>query len=372
MTLSRRTTTLLLWTLCLGAQLGHAGVKRPPIDHNAPDGKLLDQIQAEKDPAKRLYLLELFRDLFGGSPLSGYVLSELQERYRLVGNLEKALNTGSALIVLEPTNLESACLNWRIAADIKSPELEAKMMGQSAVVAERAFKTPDPEMSKATTDCGRSALDAVQFEEYRKAVSTPNAAERIKALDEFSRSHPQNSHTEDIEVYQFLAYRELGNAAQTLAMAEKIVAHNETRQDAMLLVVDAYFKAGRDPNRVVSLAKKTIALINGAEKPEGVSNAEWNKSKTQNLTRLNYVIGFINFQSQHWDVVDQAYREVLPYMTDPRERAEVLNSLGWANYQLRNVQDAIKFYQECTSIPGPLQLNASKTLNSITAEYRLK
>jgi tetratricopeptide (TPR) repeat protein len=212
----------------------------------------------------------------------------------------------------------------------------------------------------------------IQFEEYRKAVSTPNAAERIKALDEFVKAHPKNSHSDDIEIYQFLAYRELGNAAQALALAEKIVAHNETRQDAMLLVADADFKAGKDPNRVVHLARKTIDLLNSSPQPEGMSAIDWAKSKTQNLTRLNYIVGFINFQSQHWDVVDQAYREMLPNITDPRERAEILSSLGWANYQLRNVSDAIKFYTECTAIPGPLQLPASKTLNSITAEYRLK
>ncbi len=372
MTLSRRTTTLFVWTVCLGAQLGLAGVKRPPIDPNTPDGRLLVQLQAETDPVKRLYLLELFPTLFPNSPLAGYVWSELQDRYRVAGSLDKAMKAGTSLLTLEPNNLDAACLNWRIAADVKSPALEAQMIAQTAAVAQRAFKTPDLEMSKATLDCGNNALEAVQFEEYRTAVSAARPAERIKALDEFVKAHPKNSHADDIEVYEFMAYRELGNAAQTLAMAEKIVAHNETRQDAMLLVADAWFKAGRDPNRVVHLARKTIELLNNAERPEGLSAADWSRSKTQNVTRLNYMIGFINFQSQHWDVVDQAYREALPNITDPRERAEILSSLGWANYQLRNVQDAIKFYTECTAIPGPLQLTASKTLNSITAEYRLK
>jgi tetratricopeptide (TPR) repeat protein len=371
MTLSPRTTTLFVWTLCLVAPLGLAGVKRLPIDGNTPDGKLLAQVQAENDPAKRLYLLELFPDLFPTSPLAGYVWSELQERYRVAGKLDKALAAGAKLIDIEPNNLDASCLNWRIAADMKYPALETKWIAQTAAVAEHALKTPDPEMSKATAECGRNAMEAMQFEEYRKAVSNPNAAERIKALNEFVKNHPQTSHTNDIEIYQFLAYRELGNSAQALAAAEKIIAHDETRQDAMLLVADAYFKANRDPNRVLHLAKKTIELINAAEKPEGMSANDWTRSKVQNLTQLDYMIGFINFQDQHWEAVDQAYREALPNLTDPRARAEVLSSLGWANYQLRRVSEAIRFYTECTAIPGPLQIMASKTLNSITAEYRI-
>jgi len=358
--------------MCLSTQLGLSGVKRPPVDSNTPDGKLLLKLQSESDPIKRAYLLEMFPDLFPTSPVSGYVWSELQEHYRVTGKLEKALNAGAKLISIEPNNLEAACLNWRIAVDMKHPVLEAKWISQTAEVADRALRTPDPEMSKPTLECGRNAMQAMEFEDYRKAVSTPNAADRLKALDQFVRAHPRTSHSDDIEAYQFLAYRELGNTAQALAVAEKIVAHDETRSDVILLVADSYFKAGRDPNRVVHLSKKAIDLLNKAEKPEGMSAADWSKSKTQNLTSLYYMIGYINFQSQRWEAADQAYREALPNLTDPRQRADVLNSLGWANYQLRKVAEAIKFYTECTTIPGPLQLAASKTLNSITAEYRLK
>jgi hypothetical protein len=145
--------------VCLVAQLGLAAVKRPPIDHNTPDGKLIEHIQEEKDPVKRMYLLELFPDLFPSSPLAGYVWSELQDRYRLAGSLDKALNAGTTLILIEPANLDAACLNWRIAADLKYPALEAKMVAQTAAVAERALRTPDPEMSKATMECGRNAQE---------------------------------------------------------------------------------------------------------------------------------------------------------------------------------------------------------------------
>ena len=228
-------------------------------------------------------------------------------------------------------------------------------------------------MSQATRDCGTSARQANEADAYKEAVTAKNPADRHQvAGSSFSRITRKPSTPDDIEIVVFLAYREQGDAAKALAAAEKLVAHNDTREDAMLLVAESYFKSGKDPNAVVSLSKKAIDRLNKAEKPEGISDADWARNKTTELTQANYMIGSVNFQAEKWEAADQAFRAALPNLTDPRFRAEVLNSLGWANYKLKNVADAIKFYIDCTNIPGPFQLAAAKTLNTITAEYRIK
>jgi tetratricopeptide (TPR) repeat protein len=361
----------VLLVLCAIPSLARAGAK-PPIDPSTPEGRLLGKVQAEGDLTKRLTLLELFPELFPSSPSMEYVLSEMQARYLQAGQLDKALGAGSNLLITNPNSLETACLNWRIAADMKNPALTAVWMRQAGYIAERVLKTPDPEMSKATVDCGTSASQANELDEYKDAVTAKNPAERVKLLEAFLKAHPQTKHADDIEITVFLAYREQGDAAKALAAAEKLVAHNDTREDAMLLVAESYFKSAKDPNLVVSLSKKAIDRLSKGEKPEGMSDADWARNKTAGTTQAYYMIGSINFQAEKWEAADQAYRAALPNLTDPRFRAEVLSSLGWANYKLKNVSDSIKFYIECTNIPGPFQLAASKTLNTITAEYRIK
>jgi len=361
----------VLLVLCAVPSLARAGAK-PPIDANTPEGRLLAKVQAESDVSKRLALLELFPELFPSSPAMEYVLSEMQARYLQAGTLDKALAAGSNLLVSNPNSLEAACLNWRIAADMKNPALTEVWMRQAGYIAERVLKTPDPEMSKATIECGASARQANELDAYKDAVTAKNPAERVKLLEAFLKEHPQTKHADDIEITVFLAYREQGDAAKALAAAEKLVAHNDTREDAMLLVAESYFKSARDPNLVVSLSKKAIDRLSKAEKPEGMSDADWARNKTAETTQAYYMIGSVNFQAEKWEAADQAYRAALPNLTDPRFRAEVLSSLGWANYKLKNVSDAIKFYVDCTNIPGPFQLAASKTLNTITAEYRIK
>ena len=109
-------------------------------------------------------------------------------------------------------------------------------------------------------------MQANEDEAYNAALTAKNPADRIKLLEEFLKNHPQTKHADDIEVAMFLAYREQGDAAKALAAAEKLVTHNDTREDAMLLVAESYFKAGKDLNAVVSLSKKAIDRLNNGGK----------------------------------------------------------------------------------------------------------
>ena len=360
-----------LLVLCVCSSFGWAGTK-PAIDPNTPEGRFLDKVQAESDVSKKLMLLELFPDVFPASAAMEYTYSELQVRYHQAGRLEKALAVGTVLLHLNPNNLEAACLNWRIAADMKDASLTSEWVKKTGNVAERALKTPDPDMSQATRDCGTSARQANEVEVYNAAVTAKNPADRVRLLEQYLKDHPDTKQPEKIEVMIFQAYREQGDAAKTLAAAERLVTHNDTREDAMLLVAESYFKAGKDQNAVLSLSRRVIDRLSKAEKPEGLSDADWARNKTTELTQAHYMIGSVNFQAEKWEAADQAFRAALPNLTDPRFRAEVLNSLGWANYKLKNMPDALKFYVDCTNIPGPYQLAASKTLNTITAEFRLK
>ncbi|MGH9647574.1 MAG: tetratricopeptide repeat protein [Bryobacteraceae bacterium] len=360
-----------LLALCVFPSLGWAAAK-PSIDPNTPEGRYLDKVQTEGDLSKQLVLLEFFPDVFPTSPALEYTYAELQARYRESGKLDRALAAGTIVLNLNPNNLEAACLNWRIAADMKDLALTAAWVKRTGNIAEKVLQTPDPDMSQATRDCGVSARRANEAEAYNEAITAKNPADRVKLLEQFLKNHPDTKQADDIQVMVFLAYREQGDAARTLAAAEKVVAHNNTREDAMLFVAESYFKAGKDQNAVLSLSKKAIDWLGKAEKPEGISDADWTRNKTTELTQAYFMIGSVNFQTEKWEAADQAFRAALPNLTDPRFRAEALNSLGWANYKLKNMPDALKFYVDCTNIPGPYQLAASKTLNTITAEFKVK
>ena len=154
-----RTPAMLLALFAIPC-LAWAGAKKPSIDPNTPEGRLLEKAQTESDLSRRLFLLELFPELFPSSPAVESVWMEIQARYHQAGKLDKALSAGANALIANPNNLDAACLNWSIAADMKNPQLTAVWMSQAGNVAERTLKTPDPDMSKATLECGVNARQA--------------------------------------------------------------------------------------------------------------------------------------------------------------------------------------------------------------------
>ena len=216
MILSRHTVPrFAAMLLGLGALplLGWAGGK-PVIDPNTPEGRLLTRAQAENDLSRKLVMLELFPELFPASPSVAYVFGEMQLRYHQAGKLDKALASGANALVIDPNNLAAACLNWRIAADMKDPALTAVWIKQTGYIAEKVLKTSDPDMSQATRDCGSSARQAVEQDAYKDAVTAKNPAERVKLLEAFLVNHPQTTHADDIQIAIFMAYREQGGRRQ--------------------------------------------------------------------------------------------------------------------------------------------------------------
>ena len=169
---------------------GWAGPKKPSIDLKTPEGRLLQKVEAESDPAKRLMLLELFPELFPASPAGEYVWSELQGIYHQAGKLDKALVAGSNILTYNPNNLEAACFNWRIAADMKDPAQTATWMAQAGNIAERALKTPDPAMSKATLECGTNARQANETAAYRDSRHCPGSRGPDQAAGRVSSESP--------------------------------------------------------------------------------------------------------------------------------------------------------------------------------------
>ncbi len=354
-----------------------ADVKKLRINKETPEGQFLELVSLETDAQRKVALLEQFLVLFPNSEPVGWVYSELQDRYRRAGNLDNALAMGEKVLALEPDNLETARLNWRIAETKGDAELVKQWAAATAKIAEHVVKIAlpsDPEDNKAAQEriaYARQFIVNTDHDDYMKARQVKDPAGRIAALEEFVKKSPQNPYMDQIEIVEFLAWREIGNVEKTLAAAEKIIAHNDTRDDALLFVAEINFRRKKDPRRVVALATKFIERISVAEKPDGMTDQEWTRAKNQNLALAHFMIGSIHFQSEQWPSADRALRAALPFIGDDQLRVSVLNSLGWANYKMKDAIEAIKFYRMCAAIPSPLQEQASQSVVSIKAEYNL-
>jgi tetratricopeptide (TPR) repeat protein len=367
---------VLLASLALGE------VKKPRIGKDTPEGTFLELVSLEATASKKVALLEHFLTIFPACDpsITVWVYGELQDRYGRAGELDKALGAGEKIMALQPDNIEIAAANRRIAEKKGNADLARKWSDETAAIAERLVKSPlplplDPEESKIVQDrmdYARQFVVKINYDEFNKAIQIKEPAERIAALEEFLKKAPQNPYFDQIEVAEFLAYKEIGDVDKTLAAAEKILSHNENREDALLFVLEINYRRKKDSKRTLALAAKFIERMTVAEKPEGVSDLDWTRAKNQNIARAHYITGRIYFDSGQWPPADRALRATLPLIGDEQFRAAVLNDLGWANYQMQNAIDAIKFYSECAAIKSPLQEQAAKSAVSVKAEYHLQ
>lgn len=365
---------VLLLTPC-----ARGDVKKPRIGKDSPEGTFLELVTLESNPAKKIALLEHFLVIFPACDptITIWVYGELQDRYRKAGDLDKALATGEKILTLDPDDMEIAEANRRIAEKKGDSEQVKRWSAEIEKIAERVVKLPlpsDPEEGKIAQgrlEYARQLVAKTDYDEYTKALQIKDPAERIGALDAFLKKSPQNPYVDQIEVAEFSAYKETGDLEKTLAAAEKILSHNENREDALLFVLEVNFRRKKDPKRTLALAAKFIERMAVAEKPEGVTDSDWTRAKTQNLAQAHYIIGRIYFDGGQWPLADRGLRAALPLIGDDQLRAAVLYDLGWVNYRMQNAIEAVKFYGLCAAIKGPLQEQASKSVISVKAEYNL-
>jgi tetratricopeptide (TPR) repeat protein len=358
-----------------------ADVKKPRIGKDTPEGNFLELVALEIDAGKKIVLLEQFVTIFPqcDPAILVWVYADLQERYRKAGNLDKAVAAGEKALAVDPNNIEIARATWRIVEAKGDAALIKKWTEETANIAERIVNGPLPsgsdsesvEMAQQRIEFASQFVRKTEYQEFSKAIAIAIPAERIAALEAFVKQRPQNPYTEQIEVAEFVAYREMGDVDKTLAAAEKLLSHNYTRDDALLFVADVTFRRRKDPKKALELASKLIERSGVAEKPEGVSDQDWATAKKQNLARAHYIIGRIHFDAQRWPLADRSLRASLPFVGDDQTRAAVFYDLGWTNYQMQNAVDAVKYYGLCAGIAGPMQEQASKNVISIKAEYHL-
>jgi hypothetical protein len=78
-------------------------------------------------------------------------------------------------------------------------------------------------------------------------------------------------------------------------------------------------------------------------------------------------------QEDRYREADTSLRAALPYLKgDNRATSDALFYLAWANYQLHNYSDAVRFNTECMRIDGPYRGQAAKNLEVFRAELEPK
>jgi uncharacterized protein HemY len=154
-----------------------------------------------------------------------------------------------------------------------------------------------------------------------------------------------------------------------LAIAEQTVAVDQSSEDILLFVADAWSQQKKEPQKVHLYSAKAAELVASKPTPAGFAEAAWTAHKNGVIGVARYLNGKLYYAETSYSKADEELRAALP-LVDPRLKAEVLFMLAFANYKLEKPQEAANYYKACAAIPGPMQARATKDLAGLRTQYK--
>ncbi len=132
--------------------------------------------------------------------------------------------------------------------------------------------------------------DPAEYNAYMGAIAEKDPAAKISGLEAFLVQFPNSVVKVDALETLMGAYQQAGNAAKVVDTANRLLAVSP--DDVRALVVLAYTdQAGQKWPDATQHATHGLEALSKMTKPEGVSDADFEKQKTQMATLLNGVAG---------------------------------------------------------------------------------
>lgn len=356
--------------------------KLAAIDAQTPEGKSLQAINAEADAAKKLTMLETFSQTNGGHPAMGWVLAQMQAAYAKAAAHDKAIAAGEKLLSIDPDDMEAAYGNLKSAEGLKDSEAILKWAGVTADIAKRVPSRPQrKDESEAehrhALDFGSQVVAYTEYAVYAAALQEKDSARIYKLVETLEQRNPSSQ-------YLTLALGQVANAARAgtdhsvpIAIAERAYSRGQYHEDLLLLMADQSMKAKNDA-KVLQYGAKLIEFLSAKGKPEGMSDADWEKKKKGALGLAFWMTGrTLVGGGKHADG-DQALRQALPLLNE-QLLADAYFNLGIANYKMAqaaksklHITDALAFMRKAAAIKGPYQERATKNVAAMSKEFGVR
>ncbi len=273
-----------------------------------------------------------------------------------------------------PDELEDSYTKLKDAVAKKDPDAVKTSVAGTLKLAQALVNAPKP----ADAD---EAKDWAQRVEYGKEVSTYTEyalattadqpiepAKIVELVDALLAQNPKSQYLDLCANAYLVALGKVpgGSAAKQMDGMAKIVNGRPDSIVALLALME-----GRpsllNANRLIAASRKP--------KPEGVSEADWEKTKNEALGTGYFYVGFLNGQKQGWLDCDKNLKLALPLIQGSPRLGTAYFSLGICDYQFgkltndrTKMQAGQQFMEKAAGIKGPYQNQAYQQNNAMKQE----
>jgi len=361
-----------------GQQIG----RYVPIPAGSEADRALTEINGTADPAQKLALIDKFSSSLGQGDMA-IVADDLYVNYYIAQkNYDKAFEYGDKLFALDPDNFANA-VNMVRAASEKNDNDKLTAYGEKASGILQRFKAAPPpagteaegwqRQKAATLESNKDSIAYVEQAVYMVAYKTTNPSKRAAMFTHFAQIFPDSPYANQALGVAATSYQQAQNIPKMLEVANGLLAKDSNNIGMLLLLSDYYSEKGEQLDKAEASAKKAIALLGTAQKPEGVTDEQWQQQVSLQKGLALSSLGQVNLQKKDNPQAAENFKSAAPLLkADEGSFGRNQYRLGFALLNLKKNAEAREAFTQAASVNSAYKGLAQAKLKSFEAAAKQK
>ncbi|MGH9780374.1 MAG: hypothetical protein ACRD33_01025 [Candidatus Acidiferrales bacterium] len=353
------------------AQIG----KTVAIAAGTPEDAEVSAIDAAKDPAQKIALLDKFSAEHATGDFALLADQLYVNAYTAEKNNDKAFEYGDKALAIDPDSFVTAVNLVRAAGQAGD---SAKMLHYGDIaggILARYKALPEPAGSSAavweqTKAEKLKAVDPdvqyVEYTFYSSGVKATDPATRAQMLDHYATAFPDSPYTKNAEIGSVLAYQAAKDNAKMLAAADKALKDDPNNTTVLVLVADYWSDRNQQLTVAEADARKALAALPAAPKPEGLSDAQWQEQASMQKGLALSALGEVYVSQGKNAAAIQSFQQASPLLkADNFSYGRNLYRWGFTLAKIRRIAEARRILREAVNVNSPYRGLAEQTLKKI-------